>query len=66
MNMNIKNSFAVLGGLVLTALAQAAAPAEVTTTVTDLTDGFTAIKGLIITVVVFGLVIGYLKLLRRK
>lgn len=58
---------AFVGATVLVASsAMAAAPAEITDGVDSLTLGFTAIKGLIVTVVTFGLVIGYLKMLRKK
>lgn len=46
--------------------AQAALDTNITGIVTDLTTFFTSIQGLIITVVVFGLAIGYAKMLRRK
>jgi len=55
---------AFVGGLVSSAFA--AAPAEITSTAADLTDGFGTIKTLVVTVVVFGIVVGYIKLLRRK
>ena len=53
-------------GMTALAQAQGTAPAEITTAVDNLTAGFTSIKGLIVVVVTFGIVIGYVKLLRRK
>jgi hypothetical protein len=46
--------------------AQSTAPTEITETAGNLTAGFGTIKTLVMTVVVFGIVIGYVKLLRRK
>lgn len=46
--------------------SQAALSTNITDIVTDLTTFFGSIQTLIISVVVFGLAIGYAKLLRRK
>jgi hypothetical protein len=68
--MNTRNrlSLASLVALLFCAVAhaQATAPTEITETAGNLTAGFTTIKTLIMLVVTFGLVVGYVKLLRRK
>lgn len=65
--MNKVNTLLVASMLALGAtVANAAEPTEITDAVSSLTAGFTSVKGLIITVVTFGLVVGYIKLLRRK
>jgi len=56
-------------GLLLTLFApeaQAALDTNITGIVTDLTSFFGDIKTLIIAVVIFGLAIGYAKMLRKK
>ena len=63
-NLSLSTLVALLFAAV--AQAQAAAPAEITDTAADLTLGFATIKTLVMTVVVFGIVVGYVKLLRRK
>lgn len=57
-------ALAILGSMV--PRSQAALDTNITGIVTDLTTFFGSIQTLIISVVVFGLAIGYAKLLRRK
>jgi len=66
--INRKNAIAFITALAAVSLAQAqaVAPTEITDTAGSLTAGFTTIKTLVVTVVTFGLVVGYLKLLRKK
>jgi Na+/pantothenate symporter len=56
----------MLGMLFAPAPAQAALSTNITNIVDDLTTFFGSIQTLVISVVVFGLAIGYAKLLRRK
>lgn len=56
----------LLAMLLLAPASQAAWDTNITDIVTDATTFFTSIKGLVITIVVFGIAIGFAKFIKKK
>lgn len=64
----MKNRIVSIAGLGLAAASSAfaAAPEELTGATADMTSGFGGVKTLVLSVVIFGVVVGYIKMLKKR